>query len=101
VKLLVQISDPARADQINSAAGANLKNVVRWSSPVVVTSNGAGATITVQHDLGTVPNRLAVEPWVDGRWWADQDDRRVWTSASVTFHVSPATGRFTVFVGVQ
>jgi hypothetical protein len=99
MNLLSLVSNPTK-DQINTAAGANLKNVTRWSSPVAVNSKGLGAAVTVAHDLGTLPNRIAVEPYIDSRWWADQDDRRAWSASSVVFHTSHA-GVFIVRVGLQ
>lgn len=97
---LLAIIDVADPDKVNSALSGNLKNVVRWSSAVSAYSAGLGAAVTVQHDLAAVPNVLHVEPYVDSRWWADQDDVRVWTSTSVTFHTSHA-GTFIVRAGVQ
>lgn len=100
MKPMVNVSAPLTADKLNTANVGNLQNVTRWSSEVVVNSAGAGAAVVVTHDLGTVPTMLHVEPWVDSRWWADQDDRRVWSLTTVTFHVSAPTGRFSVRAGL-
>ncbi len=99
MKPLSLVSD-ATSDQINLVLGANLKNVIRWSTPVLVASSGLGAAVTIQHDLKAIPNRFRVESYVDSRWWADQDDRKTWTATTITFHTSHA-GVFIVEAGVQ
>lgn len=97
--LLSNVATPT-PDQINRTISANLKNVTRWSSPVLVYGAGAAAAIVVTHDLQTIPNTIEVEPYVDGRWWADQDDRRVWNATQVVFR-SSHQGQFVVRAGVQ
>ena len=92
--------DNARPDTVNTAIRANLKNVIRWSTPVTVYATGSGAAVTFQHDLGVTPTALEVEPWVDTRWWADTDDQRIWSATSVTFRTAHA-GNFTVRAGYQ
>ena len=101
MNIRAQVANPVNADQVNLALTGNLRNIIAWSSPNVVTSLGAGAAITAAHNLGTVPSVIHVEPWVDSRVWADEDDRRVWNAKTITFHVSAATGRFTVYAGVR
>lgn len=98
--LPLAVVDGATPDKINAALRTNLKNVARWSTPVAASGTGSGAAITVQHDLGTIPNMLHVEPYVDSRWWADQDDRKIWSATALTFHASHA-GVFIVRAGVQ
>lgn len=99
MKLLSLVSSVTK-DQINATAGANLKNVTRWSTPVAAASTGAGTALTVTHDLGAIPNTLHVEPYVDSRWWADQSDRAAWNATSITLHTSHA-GVFIVRAGFQ
>ena len=101
MKLKALVAEPVTANQINLAATSNLSNVITWSTPVTVNiTQGAGGTITVTHDLGTVPNVIRIESWIDCRWWADADDRRVWSATTVTFHVSAPDGQLTVQAGV-
>lgn len=97
---LLSIIRGATANEINTTLGANLKNVIRWSTPVAVASAGLGAALTVTHDLNAIPTALHVEPSIDSRWWADQDDRKTWTATSVTLHTSHA-GMFIVRAGIQ
>lgn len=99
MKLTAVVDNPS-TDVINVALRSNLKNVTRWSTPVTVYSAGLGAAVTVSHDLQAVPNTIAVEPLVDSRWWADQDDMRTWNATTVTLHTSHA-GQFVVRVGFQ
>lgn len=96
----VAVVDGATPDKINAAAAANLKNVVRWSTPVAANSAGLGAAVVVPHDLGVIPNAIRVVPLVDSRWWVDQDDRSTWNTATVTLHTSHA-GTFLVRAGIQ
>lgn len=93
------VSDATR-DQINAALESNLRPVTRWSSPVVAVCAVDGGAVTVTHDLGLLPNKLSVEPWVDGRWWRDADDLRLWNDRIIIFHAS-AAGQYTVRVGIQ
>ena len=88
------------ADQVNRAFEGNLRAVVSWSTPVAAYCTGAGAAKVIEHDLGKVPNIIAVEPYVDSRWWVDQDDRRIWTAAQIVLRTSHA-GLFVVRAGVQ
>lgn len=97
---LLSLIRSASANEINTAAGANLAPVIRWSTPVAVAAAGLGAALTVQHDLRAIPNTIHVEPYIDSRWWVDQDDRKTWTATSVTLHTSHA-GVFIVRAGVQ
>ena len=87
-------------DQVNGALRSNLKSVTHWSTPVTVYSAGAAAAVTVMHDLGAIPNTIEIESYVDTRWWADQDDRKVWTVSTILFRTGHA-GRFVVRAGVQ
>lgn len=93
------VSTPNR-DQINTTLDKNFQNVIRWSTPVAVTSAGLGTAVTMTHDLNAIPNVIHVEPYIDSRWWADQDDRKIWTTTIVTLHTSHA-GLFIVRAGVQ
>lgn len=97
---VLSIVDGATPDKINTAIGANLKNVARWSTPVAIASAGLGAAVTMTHDLMAIPNCFHVEPYIDSRWWADQDDRKIWTDKVITFHTSHS-GVFIVRAGVQ
>jgi hypothetical protein len=99
VILLSNVANPS-PDQINRTLGSNLRNVTRWSTPVTVFSPGAAAAVVVHHDLGTVPNTIEVEPFVDGRTWWDQDDRRTWSETQIVFR-SSHQGSFVVRAGVQ
>lgn len=99
MKVIALVDNPS-PDTINTATRSNLKGVTRWSTPVTVYSAGLGAAVVVQHDLGAVPNDLDVSSYVDGRVWADQDDRAVWTSTAVTFHVSHG-GQYVVKAGFR
>lgn len=99
MKLLRYIS-ASSSDEINAAATANLQNVVRWSSPVVAFCPTAGTQVVVNHDLNAVPDRISIEPWIDCRWWCDQDDRAGWTQYAIAFHCS-ADGKLTVRAGYQ
>ena len=96
----VAVISQSTPDQINSTIGANLSNVIRWSTPVACQSLGLGSAVTVKHNLGAIPNAIHVEPYVDSRWWADQDDRKTWTATTVTLHTSHA-GIFVVRAGTQ
>lgn len=92
--------DRITTDAINAVNGANLRNVVRWATPVTIVQTSVGGALTISHDLRVTPNVLYVEPYIDARWWADQDDRRVWSSSQATFHASHL-GSYVVHVGVQ
>jgi len=88
----------ATPDNITSALKNNLRGVVSWAEGVPGFCSVNGGTVTVTHSLGKMPNRIDVEPNVDGNWWLDDDDKGTWDETSVTFHAS-AVGRYTVFVG--
>ena len=100
MKLLQVVDGDATPDQINAALRVNTKNVVRWSTPVTIPSTAVGSTVSVQHDLGAVPNSIEVEPFIDCRWWVDQDDRAAWNATVIQFHTSHV-GLFIVRAGVQ
>lgn len=100
MKILYLTDDPVNADRVNTALRSNLKAVARWSTPVTIQSAGAGAAVVVAHDLYAVPNVIDIEPYVDSRVWADQDDRKAWNSGQVVFRSSHA-GTFIVRAGAQ
>jgi hypothetical protein len=99
MKLMAVIDQP-KPDAMNVVLRANLKGVTRWSSPVTVYCSAVGSAVAVTHDLGAVPNAIAVEPLIDARWWVDQDDRSVWNATTILFR-SSAVGRFIVRAGFQ
>jgi len=86
------------ADEINTAAAANLANVIRWSTPVSVVAAGAAAAVVVAHNLGVIPNVWHVEPHVDSRWWIDPDDPQ--SETQMAFRTAHA-GVFEARAGIQ
>lgn len=96
IRTIAQPSVP----EINAINQVNLRGVITWSSPVVVTVTSTTNGTPLSHDLGVVPTDFNASPWVNGVTWADQNDRRMWTSTSIVFHAS-ATGRYTVMAGVR
>lgn len=100
MKILSFIDNPVTPDQVGTMMRAHLKGAVRWSTPVLVVGAGAGAAVNVQHDLNAVANVIDVEPYVDARCWADQDDRAGWNKTQVVFRTSHQ-GTFIVRAGVQ
>lgn len=100
MKLMAVVDQPISADKVNAALKTNLKSVARWSTPVLAVGTGAGAAVTVSHDLNAVPNVIDIEAYVDARYWADQDDRAGWNNTQVIFRTSHQ-GTFIVRAGVQ
>lgn len=82
---------------ISTVMQRNLKRVAECAGPFVGVCQSDGANFTVTHSLGVVPDRLHVEPMVDGRAWWDDDDMKAWSDAVVVLHAS-AAGRYRVFV---
>lgn len=94
----IQPIDNPSVDTINSVVQQNLRRVIEWSAPVEAVATTAGASVTVRHNLGTVPSFIDVKPSQDSRWWIADDDRKLWTSKAISFSAS-APGRYTVSVG--
>lgn len=97
MKLRSVVRSP-NADEINTAMGANLQNVTRWSTPVTANAAGGAAAVVVAHDLGTVPNTFHVESHVDSRWWIDADDTQ---SATTMIFRTAHAGVFVARAGIQ
>ena len=83
---------------VSSVMRTNTLRMAEWSEPIVGNCLSAGDAVKITHNLGIVPDRIHVESFVDGRWWADEDDRRMWTATTVVFHAS-AIGRYSVSAG--
>jgi hypothetical protein len=92
--------DGITIEQINTALEENARRKVSWGSPSTVNCPTIGAVVAAPHDLGVTPTDLDVTPWVNGTWWADSSDRRLWSSTIICFHAS-AVGQYTVKAGVQ
>lgn len=90
--------DDNAANNINSALELNLRGVIAFSDEALAVCPSDGATVSVRHNLNVKPNTMHWLAFQSGTIWADDADRRLWSSTLIAFHCSKA-GRYSVWAG--
>lgn len=83
-------------NSIDVATRDNLRQVSRFSSPVLATA--ANGVFTARHDLGSTPEFFIANAMGDIRVWATADNQRLWNDKLVSLTGS-AAGRVVIVVG--
>lgn len=64
---------------------AKLRRVPEVTIVETYTGSSASAAHTVSHDHGAVPDIVTATLAADGRFWYTEDDRKLWSSTTITF----------------